>query len=71
MLYVILYFTPRTLEKNKHKMREIVDRHFNDNWIITLYMGVAVDLSAEWSRYKAAKQLLKTHLKSTMSARMS
>ena len=23
-------------------MREIVDRHFNDNWIITLYMGVAV-----------------------------
>ena len=43
-------------------MREIVDRHFNDNWIITLYMGVAVDLSAEWSRYKAAKQALENTL---------
>ena len=59
MLYVILYFTPDILSTNKHKMREIVDRHFNDNWIIALYMGVDVDLSVEWRQYKAATEALK------------
>ena len=59
MLYVILYFSPTILMSNKHKMREIVDRHFNDNWIIALYMGVDVDLSVEWKQYKAATQALK------------
>jgi|EP00945_MAST-04E_sp_MAST-4E-sp1_P006604 WASH complex subunit strumpellin len=58
MLYTILYFTPRTLHKDRHKMREIVDRAFNDNWIITTYMGVTIDLSIEWGRYKAAKEAL-------------
>jgi WASH complex subunit strumpellin len=58
MLYTILYFTPRILHKDKHKMREIVDRAFNDNWMITTYMGVTIDLSIEWARYKAAKEAL-------------
>ena len=64
MLYTILYFSPTTLHKDRHKMREIVDRAFNDNWIITTYMGVTIDLSVEWSRYKAAKEALAntTHL---------
>jgi WASH complex subunit strumpellin len=62
MLYVILYFTPTTLMSNKHKMREIVDRHFNDNWIIPLYMGVDIDLSVEWRQYKAAMEALKNTL---------
>jgi WASH complex subunit strumpellin len=62
MLYVILYFIPDILKSNKHKMREIVDRHFNDNWIIALYMGVDVDLSVEWKEYKAATEALKNTL---------
>jgi WASH complex subunit strumpellin len=62
MLYVILYFIPDILMSNKHKMREIVDRHFNDNWIIALYMGVDVDLSVEWKQYKAATEALKNTL---------
>ena len=34
-------------------MREIVDKHFPDNWVITLYMGMAVvDLSDAWEPYK-------------------
>lgn len=47
MLYVLLYFSPKTLSEETGSMREIVDKHFNDNWIIALYMGHVVDLSVE------------------------
>lgn len=36
-------------------MREIVDKHFNDNWVIPYYLGYWVDLSHQWEPYKAAK----------------
>ena len=26
---------------------QVVDKHFNDNWVITVYMGHVVDLSTE------------------------
>jgi len=39
MLYVILYFVPKVLEKDFTKMREIVDKHFADNWVLPYYMG--------------------------------
>ena len=39
-------------------MREIVDKHFPDNWVIAYYLGFTADLSIEWSRYKAAKAAL-------------
>ena len=47
MLYVILHFSPKTLIEEMGMMRELVDKHFNDNWIIALYMGHVVDLSVE------------------------
>ena len=34
MLYVVLYFSPRTLAEEKKEMREIVDKHFSDNWVV-------------------------------------
>ena len=58
MLYVILYFVPDILSKRKATMREIVDKHFNDNWIIATYMGKVVDLTVEWAPYAAAKSAL-------------
>lgn len=58
MLYVILYFAPDLLNKKKATMREIVDKHFNDNWIIPTYMGKVVDLLVEWNTYPAAKSAL-------------
>jgi WASH complex subunit strumpellin len=58
MLYVILYFAPDILNKEKAMMREIVDRHFNDNWVISTYMGRTIDLMVEWSPYPAAKAAL-------------
>lgn len=55
MLYVILYFAPEILNKQKSTMREITDKYFNDNWVIATYMGTLVDLTVEWSYYPAAK----------------
>lgn len=39
-------------------MREIVDKHFYDNWVITFYLGHYVDLTVEWKNYKAAKKAI-------------
>jgi len=36
-------------------MREIVDKHFYDCWVIPFYLGYFVDLSVQWEPYKAAK----------------
>lgn len=36
-------------------MREIVDKHFNDNWVIAYYLGYYVDLSYQWEPYKSAR----------------
>ena len=33
MLYVILYFASDILHQQHAKMREIVDKHFPDNWV--------------------------------------
>jgi WASH complex subunit strumpellin len=58
MLYVCLHFDVATLATNDRAMREIVDRYFNDNWVISLYMGMVVDLTEEWKRYPSAKRAL-------------
>ena len=62
MLYVILYFAPHLLHKEQAVMREIVDKHFNDNWVISYYMGFTVDLSQTWAGYGAAKAALSNTL---------
>ena len=59
MLYVILYFVPDFLHKKSAVMREVVDKHFNDNWVIPFYMGYTVDLTDAWLPYKAAAAALK------------
>lgn len=58
MLFVILYFAPDILNKQKTSMREIVDKYFQDNWVIATYMGTIVDLTVEWAHYPAAKAAL-------------
>jgi len=64
MLYVLLYFCPTILLNEPTTMREIVDRYFLDNWIITIYMGHQIDLSAEWFNYPAAKSAMENVLQS-------
>ena len=58
MLYIILYFTPQILKGDHTVMREIVDKHFPDNWVIAYYMGFTADLQYAWSGYKAARAAL-------------
>jgi len=62
MLYVILYFAPDILSNDQAKMREIVDKHFPDNWVISFSLGFVVDLSVAWDGYKAAKNALNNTL---------
>jgi WASH complex subunit strumpellin len=58
MLYVVLFFAPNTLQNESAVMREIVDKHFPDNWVIAWYLGFTVDLTLEWEPYRAAKTAL-------------
>ena len=39
-------------------MREIVDKHFSDNWVVAYYMGFTVELPHAWDGYKACSHLL-------------
>ncbi|XP_064546230.1 WASH complex subunit homolog 5 [Drosophila montana] len=54
MLYVCLYFSPQVLHTQGAQMREIVDKFFSDNWTLSIYMGITVNLIDAWSCFKAA-----------------
>jgi WASH complex subunit strumpellin len=59
MLYILLYFKADILHNEQAVMREIVDKFFPDNWIVSIYMGsLIVNLSEAWDTYKAAKNAL-------------
>ncbi len=63
MLYVILYFRADILHNEQAVMREIVDKFFPDNWILSIYMGnLVVNLGEAWDAYKAAKSALSNTL---------
>uniref|UniRef100_A0A1I8NPM8 WASH complex subunit strumpellin n=2 Tax=Stomoxys calcitrans TaxID=35570 RepID=A0A1I8NPM8_STOCA len=58
MLYVCLYFSPKILHSQVAQMREIVDKFFSDNWVVSIYMGITVNLVDAWDQFKAAKAAL-------------
>lgn len=58
MLFVILFFRPDVLNGAKSTMREIVDKHFYNTWVIPFYLGYTIDLTELWKPYKAAKAAL-------------
>lgn len=62
MLYICLFFAPDILHNQATKMREIVDKFFPDNWVISIYMGITVNLINSWKPYKAAKTALNNTL---------
>ncbi|KAJ3597772.1 hypothetical protein NHX12_001289 [Muraenolepis orangiensis] len=64
MLYVCLYFSPLILHTQQAKMREVVDKYFPDNWVISIYMGITVNLAEAWEPYRAAKTALNYTLES-------
>ena len=62
MLVVILCFQTNTLNSSAATMREIVDKFFPDNWVISIYLGMIIDLLDWWSPYKAARVALNNTL---------
>ena len=54
MIFVLLFFCPKILEKENAKMREIVDKHFPDNWVIPVYQGHLADVTEWWRLFPAA-----------------
>ena len=53
MLYVILFFAPDILQNQQAKMREIVDKHFPDNWVRQLINNICVLTHHQWMRLGA------------------
>jgi WASH complex subunit strumpellin len=43
LLYVLMFFIPDFLREESAKMREIVDKHFYDNWVVPIFLGYLVD----------------------------
>ncbi|XP_076032316.1 WASH complex subunit strump [Oratosquilla oratoria] len=62
MLYVCLFFASNILQSQTARMREIVDKYFSDNWVISIYMGMTTNLIDAWEPFKAAKQALNNTL---------
>jgi len=46
------------LSANRAEMREICDKHFNEQWVVSLCPGFIVDLELEWAPFPAARGAL-------------
>jgi WASH complex subunit strumpellin len=55
MIFVLSFFLPDLLTTEDTRMREIVDKHFPDNWIIPIYQGFLVDITQYWDEFNSAK----------------
>ncbi|XP_058790000.1 WASH complex subunit 5 isoform X2 [Phymastichus coffea] len=71
MLVVILSFKPSVLSTQSSVMREVVDRFFPDTWVISVYMGIVIDLWDWWNPYKAAKTALNNTLETANIKRVA
>eukprot|EP00466_Bigelowiella_natans_P015091 jgi/Bigna1/66896/fgenesh1_pg.2_\ len=63
MMREIVILNKKKKKKKMMMMRErskmaMVDKHFNDNWVVPFQMGFAVDLSQAWEPYRAARLAL-------------
>lgn len=65
MLVIILSFKSTILHTQTAIMREIVDRFFPDNWVISIYMGTVINLCDWWLPYKAARTALNNTLENS------
>lgn len=62
MIFVCSFFCPNLLNEEHTKMREIVDKHFYDNWIIPIYQGYLVDITQYWGGFEASKKALNNNV---------
>ena len=63
LLDVILFFCPEVLEKNKRIMYDIFSKHYNDNVVISFYMGYTIDICEYWKDFKEANSIIERDIK--------
>jgi WASH complex subunit strumpellin len=66
MIFVCSFFLPQLLMEEHTKMREIVDKHFYDNWVIPIYQGYLVDLTDFWGNYEASSKAMSNNVNETI-----
>lgn len=57
-LYLVLYFAPDLLHDGVSVMREIVDKHYIDAFVVPYGAGHLADLTHVWANYDAARTAL-------------
>lgn len=58
LVYTVLWFAPEAMATDTVMMRELVDKHFSDNWVVPVYLGTLHDLTMYWKPFKAAMSAL-------------
>lgn len=84
IIVLLLFFVPNVLRNDavsfgppfivqgsQAKMREIVDKHFPDNWVVSVSLWMSFDLSSIWFVYPAAKAALQDTISKTNIMRLS
>ena len=69
--YVLLYFAPEILREDGVAMRELVDRHYADSWVVPWAPGHVADLTVVWAPYSAARAALDTAAPPAVARRLS
>ncbi|KAG5475660.1 hypothetical protein LSCM4_04242 [Leishmania orientalis] len=55
LAYVLLFFCGDVLAQQLPVMKELVEKHFADNWVVHYYAGYTADLSVAWAAFPAAR----------------
>lgn len=62
LVYVLLFFCGDVLTQQLPVMKELVEKHFADNWVVHYYAGYTADLSLAWAAFPAACEALQRTL---------
>ncbi|CAJ1027996.1 Hereditary spastic paraplegia protein strumpellin, putative [Leishmania lindenbergi] len=58
LAFVLLFFCGDVLAQQLPVMKELVEKHFADNWVVHYYGGYTADLSVAWAAFPAARAAL-------------
>jgi WASH complex subunit strumpellin len=70
-VYLLLFLVPDVLHSDASAMRELVDRHFADAWVLPWAPGHAVDLTVAWEPYRSARAALDTAVPPAAARRLA
>ncbi len=63
LLVVILFFCPKFLENDTRNMHDLIGKHFDDNFVVSFYMGYTIDINEYWKDFKEAHNSLEFFMK--------